>query len=72
MASFDEFVPAPPGRFEGIERPYTPGDVARLRGSIPIEHSLARRGALKLWELLNEDEPVRALEDFLERAAREG
>src|SRR5205085_5199069 len=36
-------------------------DVLRLRGSIPIEHTLGRRGALKLWELLGRDEPVRAL-----------
>ena len=35
--------------------------VLKLRGSIPIEHTLARRGALKLWELLKQDEPVRAL-----------
>jgi isocitrate lyase len=61
MASLDQFVPAPPGRFAGIERPYSAEDVLRLRGSIPIEHSLARRGALKLWELLQGDEPVRAL-----------
>ena len=61
MASFDECVVAPHGRFHGIERPYTADDVLRLRGSIPVEHTLARRGALKLWELLNRDEPVRAL-----------
>src|SRR5881409_3249586 len=61
MASFDECVAAPPGRFDGIERPYTIEDVLRLRGSIPIEHTLGRRGALKLWELLGRDEPVRAL-----------
>ncbi|HEX6741845.1 MAG TPA: isocitrate lyase, partial [Sphingomicrobium sp.] len=61
MASFDELVAAPSGRFAGIERPYTPKDVLRLRGSIPIEHTLARRGALRLWELLNREEPVRAL-----------
>jgi isocitrate lyase len=61
MTSFDQCVAAPPGRFDGIARPYTPEDVLRLRGSIPIEHTLARRGALKLWELLNSDEPVRAL-----------
>src|SRR3954451_4873619 len=61
MASFDECVAAPPGRFDGIERPYTIEDVFRLRGSIPIEHTLARRGALKLWELLSRDDPVRAL-----------
>ena len=54
-------VPAPPGRFDGIERPYSADDVLRLRGSVPVEHSLARRGALRLWELLKRDEPVRAL-----------
>jgi isocitrate lyase len=61
MASFDECVAAPPGRFDGIERPYSAEDVLRLRGSIPVEHTLARRGALKLWELLHQVEPVRAL-----------
>ena len=61
MTSFDELIPAPPGRFDGIRRPYGADDVLRLRGSIPIEHSLARRGALRLWELLKRDEPVRAL-----------
>ena len=61
MTSFDGCVAAPPGRFAGIERPYSVEDVLKLRGSIPIEHTLARRGALKLWELLKQDEPVRAL-----------
>ena len=61
MTSFDQFVPAPPGRFDGIERPYAAEDVIRLRGSVPVEHSLARRGALRLWELLQQAEPVRAL-----------
>lgn len=61
MTSFDQIVVAPLGRFDGIERPYSPEDVIRLRGSVPVEHSLARRGALKLWELLKRDEPVRAL-----------
>ena len=61
MTSFDQCVIAPSGRFVGIERPYSPEDVLRLRGSVPIEHSLARRGALKLWELLKRDEPIRAL-----------
>jgi len=61
MRDFGLVVAAPEGRFEGIERPYAVEDVLRLRGSIPIEHTLARRGALKLWELLHRDEPVRAL-----------
>ena len=61
MTNFDQCVIAPPGRFDGIERPYSAEDVLRLRGSVAVEHSLARRGALKLWELLKRDEPVRAL-----------
>jgi isocitrate lyase len=61
MVDFREVVSAPAGRFDGIERPYSAEDVLRLRGSIPIEHTLARRGALRLWELLKADEPVRAL-----------
>ncbi len=40
-------------RFEGITRPYTTADVERLRGSVHVEHSLARLGATRLWELLN-------------------
>ena len=61
MSDFGRVVAAPDGRFDGIERPYSVDDVLKLRGSIPVEHTLARRGALKLWELLNRDEPVRAL-----------
>ncbi|MFL6721877.1 MAG: isocitrate lyase [Sphingomonas sp.] len=61
MSDFGLVVAAPEGRFEGIERPYGVEDVLKLRGSIPVEHTLARRGALKLWELLHEEEPVRAL-----------
>jgi isocitrate lyase len=44
-----------------VQRPYGDDDVARLRGSLPIEHTLARRGAERLRELLDEPEPVRAL-----------
>jgi isocitrate lyase len=61
MGDFGRVVAAPKGRFEGIERPYSVEDVLKLRGSVPIEYTLARRGAVKLWELLNADEPVRAL-----------
>src|SRR5205814_46379 len=43
-------------RWKGITRGYTAEDVVRLRGSIHIEHTLARRGADKLWKLLH-DEP---------------
>jgi isocitrate lyase len=48
-------------RWSGIERDFTAEDVVRLRGSVRIEHSLARRGAERLWQLLHEAEPVRAL-----------
>ena len=61
MSEFDRFVAAPPGRFDGISRPYGASEVERLRGSFVPDHSLARRGALKLWERLKQDEPVRAL-----------
>jgi len=43
-------------RWSGIERDYAPEDVVRLRGSLRIEHSLARHGAEKLWRLLAEDD----------------
>ena len=61
MNDFSNLVPAPQGRFDGIERPYSPADVARLRGSIRIEHSLARRGAERLWSLLHSEDYVNAL-----------
>ena len=48
-------------RWEGIERPYSEEDVDRLRGSVRIENTLATLGAERLWELLQRDEPVRAL-----------
>lgn len=61
MSDFGLVVAAPAGRFDGIQRPYSVADVLKLRGSLPIEHTLARQGALKLWELLKRDDPVRAL-----------
>jgi isocitrate lyase len=48
-------------RWHGIERPYGAGDVARLRGSVAIEHTLARLGAERLWSLLNDEDYVPAL-----------
>jgi len=41
-------------RWRGITRPYTRNDVSRLRGSLPIEYTLARHGAERLWSLLHE------------------
>ena len=48
-------------RFDGIERPYSRDDVERLRGSVVIEYTLARRGAEKLWNLLHTEDFVAAL-----------
>jgi isocitrate lyase len=49
------------GRWEGIERAYTAADVVRLRGSVQVEHTLARLGAERLWALLHERDVVAAL-----------
>ncbi|KAB2442442.1 isocitrate lyase [Bacillus luti] len=48
-------------RWKGITRPYSAEDVIRLRGSIDIEHTLARRGAEKLWESLHKEDYINAL-----------
>jgi isocitrate lyase len=48
-------------RWKGVKRGYSAADVVRLRGSLPIEHTLARRGAEKLWTLLNTEPFVNTL-----------
>jgi isocitrate lyase len=48
-------------RWEGIERTYSEEDVRRLRGSVHVEHSLARLGAERLWQLLQEEDYIAAL-----------
>ncbi|MCM3145520.1 isocitrate lyase [Brevibacillus sp. MER 51] len=48
-------------RFKGITRPYTAEDVVRLRGSVQIEHTLARLGAERLWDLLHTEHHIKAL-----------
>ncbi|MGM0874522.1 MAG: isocitrate lyase [Bacillota bacterium] len=48
-------------RWEGITRPYSAEEVIRLRGSIDIEHTLARRGAEKLWNYLHTEDYIHAL-----------
>src|SRR2546421_11672634 len=48
-------------RWKGVTRPYTAGDVYRLRGSIDIEYSLARYGAARLWQLFQDDDYVAGL-----------
>lgn len=51
-------------RWQGIQRDFTPADVARLRGTVQIEHTLAKLGAARLWELLHTDPYVHALGAF--------
>lgn len=48
-------------RWQGITRTYSAEDVVRLRGSVLIEHTLARRGAERLWNLLHQEHHVKAL-----------
>jgi isocitrate lyase len=48
-------------RWNGVTRPYKAEDVVRLRGTVPIEHSLARHGAEKLWRYLQTEDYVNAL-----------
>lgn len=60
-AMFESLTKAPAGRFDGIVRPYTLDDVKRLRGSVVIEHTLARLGAQRLWDILHTRPYVHAL-----------
>src|SRR6202140_5776690 len=48
-------------RWQRVKRGYTPEDVYRLRGSVQVEHTLARRGAEKLWRLMHERPFVNSL-----------
>jgi isocitrate lyase len=48
-------------RWAGVQRNYSAEDVVRLRGSVAVEHSLARRGAERLWDLLHREDFVNAL-----------
>ena len=62
MTNFTDLVPqAPSGRYASVERPYSPADVEKLRGSVAISYTLAERGAAKLWTLMNEEPYVNAL-----------
>lgn len=48
-------------RWKGIKRDYSFADVERLRGTVKVEHSLARAGAERLWKLLEREEYIHAL-----------
>ncbi len=54
-------APVAEHRWEGIDRPYSSEDVDKLRGSLSIDHTLARRGARRLWKQLREEPYVAAL-----------
>lgn len=49
------------GRWLGIERPYSAEEVIKLRGSVIIEHTLAKKGATRLWKSLHEADFINAL-----------
>lgn len=53
-----------PDRWKNIKRDYTPEEVARLSGSLPIRHTLAENGAKRLWELLHREDFVPTLGTF--------
>jgi isocitrate lyase len=53
-----------PDRWDNIKLNYTPEDVAKLSGSLPIQYSLAENGAKKLWELLHTEDYVPTLGTF--------
>ena len=60
--TFYDLVPgAPKGRFDNVKRNYSVEDVEKLRGSFPIDYTLATRGANKLWELLHTTDYVHSL-----------
>jgi isocitrate lyase len=48
-------------RWKGVTRDYSAEDVVKLRGSVLVEHTLARLGAEKLWRMVNQEKPVCAL-----------
>lgn len=48
-------------RWKGVERAYSAEDVIRLRGSVNVEHTLARHGAERLWSLMTRGGHVAAL-----------
>ena len=45
-------------RWKGVKRTYSAEDVVKLRGTVQIEHTLARQGAEKMWRLIHQEEPL--------------
>ncbi|MBI3368657.1 MAG: isocitrate lyase, partial [Burkholderiales bacterium] len=48
-------------RWKGVKRPYSAADVVRLRGSLQVDHTLAKRGAERLWNMVNTEPFVNTL-----------
>jgi isocitrate lyase len=61
IAKFDVGAQHGIPRWKGVKRSYTAEDVIRLRGSVQVEHTLAKRGAEKLWESVNNEPFVNSL-----------
>jgi isocitrate lyase len=59
--TFAQLTSSPTERFETVERPYSLQDALRLRGSLQVRHTLAERGANRLWELLHSEPYVPCL-----------
>jgi isocitrate lyase len=62
VITFESLVPsAPAGRYAGLTRDYGAADVAKLRGTVQVRHTLSEMGANRLWELLHGTAYVHAL-----------
>src|SRR5258707_311465 len=59
--TFEQLVPAPAGRFDGISGPSARAELENLRGSVPIAYTLAERGATRLWQSLKTEPYVNSL-----------
>src|SRR3954468_987710 len=62
---------SPAQRFASIRRDYSPEDVERLKGSVTVEHTLAKLGARRLWQLLHDRRFVRSLGALTGNQARQ-
>ncbi|MHB1219292.1 MAG: isocitrate lyase [Alphaproteobacteria bacterium] len=59
---FDALIPtAPKGRYDGVTRDYAAAEIAKLRGSLAVRHTIAEAGANRLWQLLHDTDYVHAL-----------
>ena len=68
--TFEQLVSAPQGRFDDTRRDYGVEDVKKLQGSAKIEYTLARRGAEKLWKLLQTEDYLPSLGNYSPSLAR--